>query len=239
MKRLMPREQLTANRNYYVRLDGSDANDGKSKAKAFKTVGKAISVIEKLDWYGFFCTLNLGPGEHGGPHPIPAFVGMETANLESGAFEVRGEGDATKVSLWGRHTANVYLADLCLHNLNGAALKVGEKAEVILGTNVSFGADGECDIFCYDTGLCSAFWGYGIRGGKAAHFVGSDLGSLHVTGQVKAIGTPHYSYIFKVPDQCHVSWRAGSQTVGTVLGQKILQSGSGVVNGDTSTMPGS
>lgn len=55
------REQLTANRNYYVDWDsGSDSNDGFTSPTAFKTLQKAADVIgQTIDPNGYRITINV------------------------------------------------------------------------------------------------------------------------------------------------------------------------------------
>jgi hypothetical protein len=58
------REVLAANRNYYVRTDGSDANNGLVNASggAFKTIRKAVSVALALDMSIYSVTINVAAG---------------------------------------------------------------------------------------------------------------------------------------------------------------------------------
>ena len=57
-----PRAVLTSNRTYYVRTDGSDANNGLSNASggAFLTIQKAMDVVAALDISIYNATIQLG-----------------------------------------------------------------------------------------------------------------------------------------------------------------------------------
>ena len=103
------RERLTANRDYYVRSDGSDSNTGltDSSGGAFLTVGKALSTARSLDFNAQNVTVHVGAGTYtevitlSGPHvgggslflvgdvSTPSNVGLDsssfTLSLEHGA----------------------------------------------------------------------------------------------------------------------------------------------------------
>jgi hypothetical protein len=56
------REVLAANRTYYVRKTGSDANDGLSSGAAFLTIQKAVNVALSLDMSIYSVTIDVGAG---------------------------------------------------------------------------------------------------------------------------------------------------------------------------------
>lgn len=97
----MTRELLTADRTYYVRNDGSDANDGltDSAAGAWATLQHAADyILRNVDIAGYNCTVKVKPGTYAGVRCLDPFVGGW----------VKFEGDTTTPS-------NVVI------NANGAA----------------------------------------------------------------------------------------------------------------------
>lgn len=80
------REQLSANRDYYVRLDGNDANDGQSDSAggAFRTIQHAVDTLLGLDCGIHDVTLNVGPGNYA------ETVSVSGAVLGSGSYSLSG-----------------------------------------------------------------------------------------------------------------------------------------------------
>ncbi len=66
--RAATREQLTADRTYYVRTDGSDANEGLSNTSggAFLTIQKAVDVVARLDRSIHNVTISVAAGTYTG-----------------------------------------------------------------------------------------------------------------------------------------------------------------------------
>lgn len=78
------REKLTAGRNYYVRTDGSDSNNGltNSAGGAFLTITKAISVVVGLDIGIYNVNINVGPGTYtAGPSVTTPWLGSGTVSV--------------------------------------------------------------------------------------------------------------------------------------------------------------
>lgn len=71
------REVLTANRTYYVRTDGSDANYGlaNTSAAAFATIQKAIDVAAALDLATYSVTIQVGAGTWTAGNTLKSYVG--------------------------------------------------------------------------------------------------------------------------------------------------------------------
>lgn len=107
------RPVLTANRTYYVRTDGNDANDGLTNTGggAFKTVQKALDVIlGTLDLGGFNITIQVAAGTYAGA--------VSFASPQVGAGDITISGDTTTPS---NVTMNV--AGTCV-TVNGAGCRL-------------------------------------------------------------------------------------------------------------------
>jgi hypothetical protein len=78
------REVLTANRTYYVRTDGNDANTGlvPNAGGAFLTVQKAINVVAALDISIYNVTIQVADGSYNGAVIINgAWIGSGTVTI--------------------------------------------------------------------------------------------------------------------------------------------------------------
>ncbi len=77
------REQLTADRTYYVRTDGSDSNTGlvNSSGGAFLTTAKALTTVAALDCSTFNCTIQVADGTYTATINLPRMVGSGTFTL--------------------------------------------------------------------------------------------------------------------------------------------------------------
>ena len=71
------REQLAADRHYYVRTDGSDINDGlaDSASRAFASIQKAVDAVALLDLGTKSVIIHVGPGTYGEAVALKSYVG--------------------------------------------------------------------------------------------------------------------------------------------------------------------
>lgn len=133
------REVLNASRTYYVRADGSDANDGKSDSRAFLTLQKAIDTVLKLDLNGFAVTIQLRTGIFAGFTLSFPFIGGSVTII----------GDATT-------PANVIINSGIVVQ-NGATIAIG---------GVEFRANGHCiDVLTAGTVIINRKVNFGPCGG--------------------------------------------------------------------------
>lgn len=195
------REALTANRTYYVRADGSDANTGLANTAggAFLTLQKAYDTIAaKLDLAGFTATVQVGA--------VATFTsGIAIAKPWTG-------GGAIVIDLGGG-TINSGAAG-CLSNsaalpglvtiqngtlttsANGTLITNGGTGTIRVGAGITFGSAGLGDHMSNQgagaTIRCVA--NYAISGGARYHMLNVgpsliDVNSLTIT----LTGTPAFS----------------------------------------------
>jgi hypothetical protein len=88
------RELLTADREYYVALDGNDNNSGLSSGDAFATINKAITLAaNELDLAGYNLTINVGTGTFSENVLLFNMVGQrDKGGLTTGNVILRGAG---------------------------------------------------------------------------------------------------------------------------------------------------
>ncbi|MET3308116.1 hypothetical protein [Bradyrhizobium diazoefficiens] len=77
------RERLTADRIYYVRTDGSDANNGLANTAggAFRNPQKAIDTVASLDLSIYQATVQVGPGTYTGSLVLQPCIGAKQPNI--------------------------------------------------------------------------------------------------------------------------------------------------------------
>ena len=227
-----PREMLAANRTYYVRTDGSDANDGltNSAGGAFLTLQKAYDVVAaKLDLGGFTVTVQVAPGTYAG--------GLNVAQPWTGGGAVTLQGDTTTpgnvliaTNGSGAHCVNVSAA------LPGALTVTGFKlttagagstasnhvgtGSLLLGTNDY----GVATRFHVNVGSAAAIVrmqsAYTISGGAAVHWVANAGGYLVAGAAVTLIGTPNFSAEFAVATRVALIENVGSSFSGSATGKR-------------------
>ena len=193
------REVISANRTYYIRTTGNDANDGLTPATAFLTSQKAVDTLLSIDRNSCSIFLNFGAGAwddgFGAPLIISSTVGEDYSNVH-----VDGAGSAlTSISLWTGFTANVTISSISLDcSVTGIGLVVGEHSEVIIEDDVAFigSGGGNIDIFAYDYAAISFnTTTYTVSGNKARHFTGGSYARLAHLKSVNIVysGTPTYA----------------------------------------------
>ena len=241
---------LAANRTYYVRTDGSDANDGltNSAGGAFLTLQKAYDVVAaKLDLGGFTVTVQVGPGTYTG--------GLNVAQPWTGGGAVTLQGDTTTpgnvviaTNGSGAHCVNVSAA------LPGALTVTGFKlttagagsdcvnhvgtGSLLLGNN-DYGA---ATRFHVNVGSAAAIVrmqsAYAISGGAAVHWVANAGGYLVAGAAVTLIGTPNFSAEFAVATRVALIENVGSSFSGSATGKRYDANLNGVILLEGLILPG-
>jgi hypothetical protein len=192
------REQLTANRTYYVRTDGSDSNNGLANTSggAFLTIQKAVNVVAgELDCGPYNVTIQVADGAYNANvvlYPVIGFgtyllVGNETtpANVTitlAGSTPIQ----VTVGAKWS-------VRGLKLSTTGGAASCLfGAQNSYTIFRNMNFGACTQIHIYAADAAFISADGNYTISGGATSGHVAATMGSMvNIVGRTITItGTP-------------------------------------------------
>ncbi len=197
---------LTANRTYYVRTDGNDANTGLANTAggAFLTVQKAIDVVAAIDLGPYSATIQIGPGTYNERLTLKTFLGAgpiiilgdETtpANVtlsSTGAATAIITADAAvgKYSIRGLKLTSTVAAQHGLYATNASVMEF---------QNVDFGAlNGGWHILASDGSAIKATGNYEISGGADRHLAAVVVSSIRVESiTVTLSGTPVFATAF-------------------------------------------
>jgi hypothetical protein len=198
------RETLKANRTYYVKLDGSDSNDGHAATAqaAFATIQHAWDVVCGLDMSTFQVTIKVGNGTH--THGLV----ISNSPLGTKAVQIIGDEAAPANVIWSVSDnillavapCNVYVSGFKLQTdgsgCNGIYLACAS-AQVGLG-NINFGSMTLGDhIVCDLGGKLTLYHNYTISGNAVHHMRADNLseissGSITIT----LTGNPNFSGAF-------------------------------------------
>jgi hypothetical protein len=244
-----PRELLGANRTYYVRTDGSDANGGlgDSAGGAFLTIQKAVDTVATLDINGWMVTIQVRDGTYTGAVTLKNAVGFAAA----GNLVIQGN-NATPDNVFVNVTGSVALLssglsvvwdvkDLKLASSSSHGLFATQGGVIRYG-NLNFGACGGAHILAGDGGRVTALSNYKISGGATQHIRGSAGGVARcqlVT--ITLTGTPAFSSAFAQADFNGSVAGNASTFSGSATGPRYSATKNGVVDsngGGASYFPG-
>ena len=239
------RERLTADRTYYVRMDGSDSNNGLSNTAggAFLSIQKAANTIcNTLSLGGYTATVQIADGtytaatslkelpDYGtviirGNATTPANVLVNTTS--NTAFNAIGAG------------ANYTLKDLKITTTTSGEAIFSNQGAVISFENINFGACAGAHIRADSRGQVIATGNYVISGAAPYHCLANFLGQIHISGRTITIsGTPAFSSYFANSQYNSAMYLIGNTYIGSATGTRYLVSLNGVINSGV-TLPGS
>jgi hypothetical protein len=228
------REQLTANRTYYVRTDGSDGNNGlaNSSGGAFLTIQKAIDTVAALDLSIYNVTIQVADGTYGGAVLVSApWVGSGTVTLQgntstpANALLSTGASDAITVVSGGALTVTGFK----LTNSGGFLLHAS--SGLIRFSLLTFGTCGSQQLRVTDGGRISATGNYTIDGGAGNHW--SAVGNGIVRVQAKTVtltGTPAFSAAFANADLGSTVLVNGNAFSGAATGVRYSATNNAVIS---------
>lgn len=202
------RPQLLANRTYYVRTDGNDANDGltNSSGGAFLTIQAAINAVLRIDLNGYAVTIQVGNGTY--------TVGVTISAPFLGGI-VTLQGDTTTpsnvvISLSGgtpiavSSLAVLYVAGLKLVNSGGYGLSADTGAIVHVSGKMEYGAcsNGAAHVFATSSASIILSADYTISGGSGFHILSTVNGFIDNRSKtITLTGTPAFGSAFAYADQ--------------------------------------
>jgi hypothetical protein len=200
-----PREVLTANRTYYVRTDGNNANSGlaDTAGAAWLTFQSAINfVVANLDFAGFTVIITHG-SETGktftGQINVPPWSG-------GGALTVQGNGTSNTLISTAGNAFAVNLGALpgllTIKNLKIATSSgncfVAAQATAVTFDGVEFGSCAGSHVLASAGGVSVSFASnYMISGGATAHWMVNSGGVIQCVGKtITLTGSPVFSTAF-------------------------------------------
>ncbi len=197
---LLVRDQLTADRTYFVRTDGNDSNTGRvnSAAGAFLTLARAAVVIAALDLGVFNVTVQIGNGTY--------TSGFSLAARPPGTGVVTLVGDVSNPSnvtisttsggcISATNGAIINLSGIKVVNSGGFGVFAGDYARIRLTGLCDFGAcgAGHALIQNYAQFFCESI-NYYITGAAPYHIIALKSAIVrHVVSTVTIFGTPNFS----------------------------------------------
>ena len=197
---LAVREQLNANRIYYVRTDGSDANNGLANTSggAFLTIQKAVDTVAAIDLSIYNVTIQVADGTYTGAVTVfGAWVGSGTVtlqgNLSTPANVLISTGASDCITVLSGGTLTV--TGVRLTN-TGSFLLIANSGFIRYGT-MTFGPCGSQQVRVSDGGRAQAISDYTIDGGAIWHWSGVCNGVIRVQNRtITLTGTPAFSTAF-------------------------------------------
>ena len=225
------REFLSANTIFYVRSDGSDANDGRAdsvgtSAGAFATwQGAFDSVSRRFDFRGYTVTLKKGAGGSGtfsAGMIIGGWVGGGQITIDG----IASTGCAINSSATCIETAVGVAGPVNVKNIKlvSTAYCVYAPAGTInIGNDVEFGA-AQSHIIARNAGAVINVTASTIKiSGSAFGHISADAGAvIHYDSNAVTISTSPTFSAFAVVTGCGTIFSSGSTFTGTVNGSRFL-----------------
>lgn len=247
------REQLTGNRTYYVRSDGSNSNNGLSNTSggAFLTIAYAISVVATLDLGVSVATIQVQDGTWNETLDITApWVGGPGSDVllrGNTATPANCILNGTSGCIIARNIGTTINVDgFTFTNTGGnGAIQAITRGFVRIGPNNVFGTSTSAHIFMNNGGLINAYQAsYAITGGATRHVQCIGQSQIFYGGGavLTLSGTPAFSTAFIQAGTSGMADFANTSISGAATGKRYDLYLNSVVNtagGGASYFPGS
>lgn len=234
------REVLLTDRDYYVRTDGSDSNDGltDSSGGAFLTWQHALDVVYgTLDLGGFDVTINIGNGTY------TAAIALEAPQVGPGRVILSGDTttpsnvvisttseDAINLS----NEATLYLEGIKIQTTtSGHGVFVDSLAMARFIGLFETGAIALDAFSANRNGFVFIETNYTINGNQRTHWGAGDAGIIRCAGRTITVsGTPAFSGQFCSAIRLGLASVNANTFSGSATGTRYVANGNGVIRTD-------
>ena len=237
------RERLSANRTYYVRTDGSDANSGlvNNAGGAFLTIQKAFDTAVLLDLAGYTVTVQIGDGTYAPASGTPV-LSMAQSWTGGGAVIIQGNSGAPANVVLSATAADAINVATALPGLltlkdfklqtttSGSCLFLAGAGRVDF-SGLNFGSAASRHIYVGAKHIVNVIGDYSISGGATWHIqAGFGGGTLQEMGHTITLsGTPNFSSSFCVAAAGFVIFQ-GTVFSGSATGARYSVNMNGVIS---------
>jgi hypothetical protein len=228
------REQLTANRTYYVRTDGSDGNNGlaNSSGGAFLTIQKAIDTVAALDLSIYNVTIQVADGTYAGAVVVSApWVGSGTVTLQgntstpANALLSTGASDSITALSGGALTVSGFKLT------NSGSFLLHASSGSIRFSAITFGTCGSQQLRATDGGRIAATGNYTIDGGAGNHWSAVCNSIFRVQAKtITLTGTPAFLAAFANVDLGSTALVNGNTFSGAATGVRYSATNNAVIS---------
>ncbi len=237
------RELLTANRFYYVRTDGNDANSGlaNTAAGAFATIQRAIDTVAGLDLGVSNATINVADGAYGVVtlrDPVGAGSCFLTGNGTTPANVMIG-GTGTCITVGGSTRWSIGGFSLA----GTAAISASSGSRLTINGRMRYGVCTGQHIYAARDSILTIAADYEIFGGCLIHWQAEQKGLIVCNNRtITVTGTPAWSYAFAYAGDVSAMYVGVNAFSGAATGTRYVAGANGTINtlnGGANYFPGS
>lgn len=233
------REILSADRNYYVRTDGSDSNNGLADTSggAFLTIQKAIDIISAdIDLGVHDVTVNVNDGTRTAAITLKQFLsgGGKVYLVGNSATPANCVISTTSASCFTTDDyAGTYSIDgfKLVTTTSGASMSISGLSSSVVFKNIDFGAAATAHISVSNGASCMASGNYSITGASPWHYGAFANGIITVSSRTVTItGTPAFATAFCLAQTTGIVVANGNTYSGSATGVRYNISLNAVAN---------
>lgn len=230
------REVLTANRNYYVRTDGSDSNNGLANTAggAFLTIQKAVNVVYSLDLSIYDVVINVATGTYTGN------INVSLPYVGSGRIIISGDTTTPTnvvISTTGFAFGVTNKASLSIQGVSvtaasaSACINVTSGASVTLTGKTDFGACASGHHVYVDAGYFFSAIAETISGNVAgSHYYANNNGFINCVSATWAASGSRSTGAFAQSSGGGAIYAFGNTSSGTFTGARYYVALNGTIN---------